>query len=413
MQQQYKKRRKRETTSDSTTPASTQQTAWQGGYENIDTQDQSPDLPVEVWDVINSKLPLSAKMQFAQVSRGAYALGYVSNNRNALYNNFYKKPFHNSLIRAGREQVQAFGLHVIRGEKKEAEKMILADPSLLLATIRVKDYSGRTIEGTALGMALGAEDVSYDGSKCDIAVVQPPEDLKNLTLEYIKNLNIIKKAGYVRCADKLFYRDKLNDGGIEIKLDQTALKQFDAELKPQPKARTLSKEEVKQITSLTGHDHCVIKTGKHFSIQLLVKAFELYDKKYDDFGGFDSRKNNLFWQKVIGTIQRYLPACWAQAVCQGVYYIIEDSEKLRRCLKFRFNNDVVFFPLDSDPDFQLGDKYAGGALFGAALGRSSSPGFDGTRALQNYVRQKTATLRGFTTQRPDNHNYPKSRCAVM
>lgn len=154
--QDKKKRRKTETTSDSTTPASPQQTGWQGGYENIDTQGNSPELPVEVWDAINNKLPLSAKAQLPFVSKGFYALGYASNNGNALYNNFYEKPFHNRFIRERREQVQAFLLHVVRGEKKEAQEMIMADPGLLLANGRVKDFSGRTIEGKPLGMALGS-----------------------------------------------------------------------------------------------------------------------------------------------------------------------------------------------------------------------------------------------------------------
>lgn len=494
MQRLDKKKRHKTEASNSTTPTSPQQTTWQGGYENIDTQSQSPDLPIEVWDLINSKLPLPAKMQFAQVSRGTYALGYVSHNDNTFFNDsekkrfndFYEKPFHNSFIRAGREQVQAFGLHVIRGEKKEAEEMIIANPSLLLETIRVKDFSGRTIEGTALGMALGAEDVSYDRSQCGIGVVQPPEDLESLTPDYIKHLNKIKKAGYVRCADKLFYRDKINDECIEIKLGQATLEQFDAELKPDLKVRTLSKQEIKKITAITGHDHyeemaeiiqrhlrihfangeeiiasqiaeqfpegweeeekkkalqdlqalenvfdaiatskndadCdsalatfrsylepkdVLKTGKHFNIQLLVEAFKLYDKNYEAFGGWESRKNNLFWQKVIGTIQRYLPANWAMAVCQGVYYIVEDGEKLKRSLKFRFD-DVFFFPLDTDPSFRLGHEYA-------ARGRVLKAGYvaGGTPRFANYARQKTSALRGFT-QHANNHNQPKSRCAVM
>src|SRR3990167_5534987 len=60
----------------------------------------------------------------------------------------------------------------------------------------------------------------------------------------------------------------------------------------------------------------VIKTGKHFNIQLLVEAFKLYDANYDRFGGWGSHQNNLFWRKVIGYVQRFVPACYAQAFCQ-------------------------------------------------------------------------------------------------
>jgi hypothetical protein len=48
--------------------------------------------------------------------------------------------------------------HVVRGEQKEAEEMIIANPELLLMRARVKDYSGRTIEATPLQAAAGSDD---------------------------------------------------------------------------------------------------------------------------------------------------------------------------------------------------------------------------------------------------------------
>lgn len=54
-----------------------------------------------------------------------------------------------------------FFLHIIHGEQAEAEAMIQKFPGLLLLTGTVTDYSGRQINGSALGMALGAEDVRF------------------------------------------------------------------------------------------------------------------------------------------------------------------------------------------------------------------------------------------------------------
>jgi hypothetical protein len=136
---------------------------------------------------------------------------------------------------------------------------------------------------------------------------------------------------------------------------------------------------------------------------LLVEAFKMYEEKYNDFGGWDSRKNNLFWRKVIGFIERYLPSCDAEAFCQGTYYIVEDGEKLKRSLKFRYDNDL-FFPLDSNPAFRLGNDYgvarSGGSLWLARLGLA---GFGGVDYYKLYVEQKLQTCRTYAAT-PNKEN---------
>jgi hypothetical protein len=68
----------------------------------------------------------------------------------------------------------------------------------------------------------------------------------------------------------------------------------------------------------------------------------------------------MFWQKVIGYIQRYLPACYAQAFCQGLYDIVDEGKKLSRSLEHqynKYNKRVKFYPLDLNPVFRLGVNY--------------------------------------------------------
>jgi septal ring factor EnvC (AmiA/AmiB activator) len=70
-----------------------------------------------------------------------------------------------------KKKLQKFLNHVIRSEQAQAEEMLksLAQIKgnhaslrrLLLQVGRVKDYSNRTIEGSAFRLALGAEDVKY------------------------------------------------------------------------------------------------------------------------------------------------------------------------------------------------------------------------------------------------------------
>ena len=366
---------------------------------------------------------------------------------------------------------------VIRGEQKEAEDILKhvmkqKNRALLLQLLSSKgwviDYSGRTIEGTALQMALGAGDVNL-GTPCELLQVSSP-----VTKDKLNNLPINKKTAYVRYANQLFYVDKANKECTEITLDQAVLELFDGEFRPTTNSQILSVDQQKNITILTGHIHeenmaemiqrhlsaledgealikeqiteqfpegwdqkererekrdkdalheiiaaiahsntdedCasalqkfrdyleymkneVIKTGKHFNHQLLVEAFKMHEEAYNDFGGWDSRKNNLFWRKVIGFIERYLPSCDAQAFCQGTYDIVENGEKLKRSLKFRYNNDL-FFPLDSNPAVRLGNEYA-------------AAGWGGWRAravyYKLYVEQKLQTCRTYAAT-PNKEN---------
>lgn len=63
-----------------------------------------------------------------------------------------------------------------------------------------------------------------------------------------------------------------------------------------------------------------IITGRHFNPKLLIKAFSLYHEHYHDFfGGSSSHPRALlFWQRVIGMIQRALPVNDLQALCDGL-----------------------------------------------------------------------------------------------
>ena len=111
------------------------------------------------------------------------------------------------------------------------------------------------------------------------------------------------------------------------------------------------------------------------------------------YGCWNSAKNMLFWRQVIGYIQRFLPACYAQAFSQGLYYIVENGEKLRRSLEFRYDPGVFIFPLDADPHFRLGYEY-GCATLGADLRARACGGSWPARAglFRSLCQTKTAGL---------------------
>lgn len=350
--------------------------------------------------------------------------------------------------------------HVVRGEKEEAENLLKLFPSLLTVKGTVIDYSGRTIFGTALQIALGAEDVSQEG-KCVLITRAPP-----FTQTQMNQINFGSPAAYVRCEGKLFYIDKTNNEFKEIPLNEATLMQFDAENHPQIHPQILSEAQLKNITFLTGHIHdegmvqmlqrylrklpngdemivaqtreqfpgnweeiekaraqresdalnkvftaiansqigetCeeaikkfktyleqenkgndVIKTGKHFNHQLLAEAFKLYEDNFDDFGGWNSRKNHLAWRKVIGGIQRWLPAATAMALTHAPYNfhapynIVVVGEKLKRSLEFRFDRGYYFYPLDLNPRFRLGEEYA--------VAGNGMPSVDGVGLWEHWI----------------------------
>jgi len=288
-------------------------------------------------------------------------------------------------------------LEVVHGNQAVAEEMIKANPLLLLESASVIDYAGRVIEGTALQIALGAEDVRYhDNEECMAEMIQ-------------RYLSQLPNGEEVMAAQiKMQFPD-----GWEVQEAERAKRDSDMlrnviEAIRQSQTNDEAESSIQAFRDYLevenkGED-VVFKTGKHFNIQLLVEAFKLYDA----FGGWDGRQNNLFWRNVIGYIQRFLPACYAQAFCQGVLYIVEGGEKLNRSLTFRFDrfdNAFVFFPLDSDPSFRLGFDCAMGAPNGSF--RILPP----ARLATTYVKQKTSTLREFT-QRLDN-NHAKTQCVVM
>ncbi|ABS78548.2 hypothetical protein CBUD_A0050 (plasmid) [Coxiella burnetii Dugway 5J108-111] len=262
--------------------------------------------------------------------------------------------------------------HVAKGNQVEVEKTLEQYGALLLwqegqAETYAKDLNGDLVivRGTALQIALGAEDEDMvevivgfldavdPGEKYRQYQAQfPAEEEKAESLRQQEDLEalqtIVTAIGHASpraCAQVLDHEENISDNDDEAKTLLAALNVFRNDVKPKG----------------------VIKTGKQFNIQLLIQAFQFYDKNYETFGGFNSPKNNLCWCKIIGYLQRFVPACYAQAFAQGIYYIVEGGEGLRRSFNFRFS-DGSYFPLDTVPNIRWGYNCAGAGL-GSGGGR--------------------------------------------
>ena len=237
--------------------------------------------------------------------------------------------------------------HVVRGEQKEAERIIAKYPELLLKKGIVTDYSGRKIEGAAFQIALGADDA----------------DMWEMIEPYFKRL----KGGEQKMIDQYleqFPQDEEEPGEIYVDAFVNVLLAIRGSKSDQDCEAAL--EEFRNYLKPTDK---VIKTWKHFNPRFLFRAFEAYDKLSAIFNAdTDNRRNYLLWCKVIGYIQRFLPACYAQAFCHGFTYARCPDLKvsLKRSLKFQYEKDLIYFPLDSNPGLRLGYEYAtiGGLCYG-------------------------------------------------
>jgi hypothetical protein len=238
------------------------------------------------------------------------------------------------------EMLDQLLLHIVRGEQKEAEELIRVNPKLLLQSGRVTDYSGRRIEGTALQLALGAEDVEmskmitfyldiYNPSEKFIQYQKqfPPDENKEKNTQEMKALEAVTRAildakeGDIT-TDHADLTKKIHLTIREPSQTATALDQFKEMLKPKG----------------------FISQGKHFNAALLLKALELYGRHYNDFGGDKtSPKAILFWRQVIGYIQRFLPACYLQ---EYLRFYDKGQEKITRSLETPYTRPL--FPLQSD-----------------------------------------------------------------
>lgn len=248
--------------------------------------------------------------------------------------------------------------HVIKGEQQEADVILQERPGLIKELLtkkgRVTDYSGRVIEGTALQLALGAEDVRYlENEECMVEMLQRYLlTLEDGQAEIKKQYDAQFPAGFEkqeaeRAVNDSLALQKVLNAILEAKPENDSYAACEQACEP----ALIAFRQYLENQAKTN----IIKSGKHFNVKLLVNAFILYEEYYVQLGdNSKGPKNMLFWRKVVGFIQRYLPACYAQVFCrQGLLvYTRTDTQPppLLRSLEFptQFRNHL-FFPLATGP----------------------------------------------------------------
>ncbi|KGP63343.1 hypothetical protein EP47_10810 [Legionella norrlandica] len=273
-------------------------------------------LPRDMLLEISSFLSNKSKAQWSQTSHGFYQ--------------FFKNDLE-------KEAVTELNTHVLLGNEKKALAMIASCPERLCARGTAVDYSGRTFKNvTPFQAALLSHDVTLwkkmepyfdalpDGQaeKANQFKELFPEGLpKQESYDFSTLIQIITKSSNAETRASL---DKPLDITTPLGLGIDAFRK---------KFTKLAMEET------------------FFNPMHLIKAFKVYDQQYSQWNDNQCR---LFLCQVIGYVQRFLPACYAQAVCQGLYLVAGENQPLRRSLIY--NNSLLFYPLsyESGLGFDLG-----------------------------------------------------------
>ncbi|MHB1947930.1 MAG: hypothetical protein ACYCQI_07445 [Gammaproteobacteria bacterium] len=238
------------------------------------------------------------------------------------------------------------------------------------------------------------------------------------TLNTLDSLPLFEnQAAYVRCGDDLYFVDKTKNECKKITIKY--LNHFNYEFNYKTRladGQQISAADLIKIQDFVRHFlvndateralknfrrdliekfqiYGVVKAGKYGAGRLLEKAIHKYAENYLDFGNYMSFKNQLFWRQVVGYIQRYLPANYAQAICQGLYSMGYENKKLERSLLLK-NRDLFYYSLSSSG---LGDEYAI-----STFGYKSDAWQISDYGYKNYFKQK---------HQPDRKE--SVRCLVM
>ncbi len=262
-------------------------------------------------------------------------------------------------------------MHVARGEQDQAEAIIDAHPDLLFQSGNVKDLAGNTF---------------IDYSPCQLAAYAHDEHMLKMMAHYIHRVNdgaeqftnILKEAEEASNHQPTYDFSQLvnaishgNDAQIE-----EALEAFRKHFEPRE-----------------------IKNEKSFNLANLLQAYDIY---IDNHNPWSVDQRTIFWSKVIGYLQRTLPACYAQAFCQGLYCVAMENKPLKRELTFGLQpfcpSAKSFYQNAITEQKGLGFDFAIHEVFGSpqCLSYSGCEGAQrqGTRAhLETLYKRKITVLR--------------------
>lgn len=222
---------------------------------------------------------------------------------------------------------------VVLGNQAEAERIIKCNPKLLISTQgKATDHTDKTFTG------LSPFQAALCGWDDDMAAMMKPyfAQIENGQVEMENQSKEIFPNGieaHVKAQEDAAFdfseiiNEILNAPENEV---QAALnKQFDTNLALHQALESF-RSKFDEISC-----HELVFNPQHF-----YRAIQQYIEAFDKTDSWDKR--DLIWRQVFGYTQRHFSACYGQAVAQGIYYLVEEKEALRRSFNFRFGGGALF-----------------------------------------------------------------------
>jgi hypothetical protein len=286
----------------------------------------------------------------------------------------------------------------IRGDEATVLRKLRKNPALLLERGHFEkgittDYAGRKYSGlTAFQIALCTGDEIMAMKMMDIFIAAYPETGKaELDKQFDAIFPFETANGYEahlaaqRASADQFMQDVIEPlikvfNGIDPRtgeMNEHIIEDLNAALEKRDNGSALC-QALNQFRKIFTE----LSQGENvFNPWHLLKAFEKYSAMFNGWYGDGTDPNrwlrlDLFWRQVIGFMQRFLPANFAQVFCTGFYNLNNNRGSLTRSLKlFNFvsNRHIDLFPLDADLTCRLGFDFAVYSTAGCE-GRLSAPG---------------------------------------
>ena len=241
-------------------------------------------------------------------------------------------------------------------EKLEAVKNNVAQLSALLEhTGTVQNYSDCTITQMTLLQAAAA---AGDLEMCQmLKSYMDTDEFKNQLAELFPDgikAHVIKQQQDVFNFDSIIAAiDQASDDALDA-----ALSKVGAQFTQTDTARNKSDDQLTLVEALNRfREQFATRSNKEkiFNPYHLLRAYEAFDELWDQGQHGDDNTNDkkidLCLRQMVGFIQRFVPACYAQAFIQGLLHLVKvenyqnddwHHKALERTLKFKYNQGAYF-----------------------------------------------------------------------
>ena len=277
---------------------------------------------------------------------------------------------------------------IVYGDLKKAEDLLKANPHLLRTLftekVTVTDYSRRKVKQTAFGAALCA----MDDEMCEMLANYMTLDEMN---DQYQTIFPEGHEAYYQTQTAFDFTQIIDTISNSNNADVEKARSLEL---PNNTLLWVSLEQFRADFTQRSHEECV------FNPLHIIKAFVLYDEKYNNWTW---NQRILFWQQVIGYVQRFLPANIAMDFAQGRYCGVEKKEKSKRSFN-RTDGRAPIFPLGLDSSLGgLGYSYAW-----EPCGRWDR----GVSLLLKHMSSKNSNL--WRIMRPESRdNQPSTSAAIL